>query len=99
MVDPRTAALLTMKDSSFWLKLMEETMATEQQVNSLRNLVEHNEEIIGKIKEALADEDPAMAETLLAELEENNVTIGQAVARLVPAQSASTPEEPESDKT
>ena len=59
-------------------------MANQRLIASMRMLLDRSEELVEKIKGAIADDDPAGAEYARAELEENQATLAEAIARLTP---------------
>lgn len=65
-------------------------MTTQQQIASLRSAADRIEDLAGKIKDALAADDPAEAEVLLAELVQTAAAVSEAIAGLEPQDAAPT---------
>jgi len=60
------------------------TTQTEQQIASLHAAVQRIEEMAERIRQSLANDDPAEAEVVLAELTDTASAVAEALAQLEP---------------
>jgi hypothetical protein len=71
-------------------------MTTQQLINSLRQLMIRNDELLDTLKEAFDIDDQATAEVALSELELNSAAVAEAVSRLAPVDAA-VPDKPNAE--